>query len=408
MNFVFLAQTSNFILKPFAWILSKIINVLFELIYSFTVSHSLGITIILFTVIVRSVLMPLTLKQQRSTRKMQRIQPQIQKIQDKYKNKTDPESKQKMSMEMQEIYTKNKTSPFTGCLPMLIQMPILFAMYEVLRNLPFYINDIGNIFESMAAQVMNVNGYADIITESFSSVTKGLTKFDVNTMNSVVDFLSHLSRTQWGEFMQAVGLNQDATFVASQQLQSSINEFLTFNLSEAPGLSWPGIIWPVLAGGTTWLQSWLMQRANDKRQRFNKGKVSSEMKQQQTTMKTMNIIFPIMMGFFVISMPLGLGLYWVAGNLFSILQQYFLDKIIDKEEREDAIRRRDEYEEKKRLKELSKSNIDNRTGKRIGTAQQAVNKSSMAGNKIAAIKKQQELAKKSSNPDESTEEDKEV
>ena len=394
MDFVFLAQTNNFILKPFAWILSKIVDVLFQLTSSFTVSHSLGITIILFTVIVRSLLMPLTLKQQRSSRKMQRIQPQIQKIQDKYKDKTDPESKQKMSMEMQEIYTKNKTSPFSGCLPMLIQMPILFAMYEILRNLPFYITDIGDIFESMATQVMAIEGYETIITETFSSVTKSLTKFDATKLNSVVDFLSHLSRTQWVEFMDITGLAADAAFVEGQQLQNSMNAFLTFNLSEIPGWGWPGIIWPVLAGGTTWLQSWLMQRATDKRNRINKTKANS---QQQSTMKTMNIVFPFMMAFFVVTMPLGLGLYWVAGNVFSIIQQYFLDMIIDKEEREDAIRRRDEFEEKKRMKELSRSTIDSRTGKRIGTLQQqAVNKSSMAGNKIAAVKKQQEMAKKAS------------
>lgn len=398
MDFVFLAQTTNFILKPFAWILSKIIDVLFQLTSSFTVSHSLGITIILFTVIIRSLLMPLTLKQQRSSRKMQRIQPQIQKIQDKYKDKTDPESKQKMSMEMQEIYTKNKTSPFSGCLPMLIQMPILFAMYEILRNLPFYITDIGGIFETMAEQVMAIEGYESIITETFAEATRGLTKFDVTKLDSVIDFLSHLSRTQWNEFMEITGLAADAAFYEGYQLQNSINAFLSFNLSEIPGWGWPGIIWPVLAGATTWLQSWLMQRANDKRNRINKTKADDK---QQSTMKTMNIVFPFMMAFFVVTMPLGLGVYWIAGNIFSIIQQYFLDMIIDKEEREDAIRRRDEFEEKKRMKELSRSNIDSRTGKRIGTAdQQAVNKSSMAGNKIAAVKKQQEMAKKTSETSE--------
>ncbi len=393
LNFIVLAQTKNFILKPIAWVLSKLINLIFTGVYSMTVSHSMAISIILFTFIIRAIMVPMTLKQQRSSRKMQRLQPQIAKIQDKYKGKTDPESRQRMSVEMQEIYSKNKTSPFTGCLPMLIQMPILFAMYEVLRNLPFYMNELGDIYTKMANTVMATNGYADVISESFSSVLKSISKFDAAKVNSIIDFLGHLSRTQWVEFMEATGLNSDAAFTALQVKQASINSFIGFNLSEAPGWGFPGIIWPLLAGGTTWLQTWLMQRANDKRQKLV-GRVADEQKQQQQTMKMMNIFFPIMMGFIVVSTPLGLGLYWVVSNIFSLIQQVILDKIIDREEYREALRRRDEFEEKKRLKEIAKSSIDKRTGKRIGTAQDAINKSAMAGNKQAAIRKELEARQK--------------
>ena len=418
MNFVFLAQTKNFILKPIAWFLSKIINLIFSGVYAVTVSHSMALSIILFTFIIRAILMPLTLKQQRSSRKMQRIQPQIAKIQDKYKNKTDPESRQRMSAEMQEIYSKNKTSPFTGCLPMIIQMPVLFAMYEVLRNLPFYMTELGSIYTSMSESVMKVSGYADIMTESFASVVKGIGKFDATSVNSVIDFLGHLSRTDWTEFMAATGLNSDAAFTALQAKQASINAFLGFNLSEAPGWGFPGIIWPLLSGGTTWFQQWIMQKAQDKRQKMI-GRTSDEQKQQQQTMKMMNIVFPLMMAFIVVSTPLGIGIYWVVSNIFSIVQQVVLDKVIDREEYQEALKRRDEFEEKKRLKEIARSSIDQRTGKRIGTAQSLADKSSMAGNKQAAMRKQQEakeaerkareeaerdVSEISSNPSESNEE----
>lgn len=389
MNFIVLAQTKNFILRPIAWVLSKIINFIFAGVYAVTVSHSMAISIILFTLIIRAVLVPLTLKQQRSSRKMMRVQPQIAKIQDKYKGKTDPESRQRMSAEMQEIYSKNKTSPFTGCLPMLIQMPILFAMYEVLRNLPFYIGELNSIYTAMAESVMNVKGYADIINESFSGVLRMISKFDAASADSIIDFLGHLSRTQWTEFMSAAGLSADTAFTALQAKQASINAFIGFNLSEAAGWGFPGIIWPILAAGTTWLQSWLMQKSNDKRQKMI-GRVGDEQKQQQQTMKMMNIVFPIMMGWIVGSTPLGIGLYWVVSNIFSIIQQFVLDKIIDREEYREALARRDELEEKKKMKEIAKSTIDRRTGKRIGTAQDAINKSAMAGNKQAAIRKQLE------------------
>ena len=385
MDFAILAPTSNFILKPLAFVLSLIISVVYQLIHMITVDHSLGITIILFTFIVRACMLPLMLKQQRSSRKMMRLQPKLQKIQDKYKNKTDPESKQKMSMEMSEFYKKNKANPMSGCLPLLIQMPILFALYEILRNIPFYINDIGTIFESMAAQVMAQPGYADVITgDAFKSVVQGLQKFNVETQNSVIDFLYHLSKTQWTEFTQAVGLAGNAAFEANVSLQAEINNFLFFNLAEAPGWGFPGIIWPVVAGVTTWLSSWLATRANEKRTKRTSKDGKAAQNTQNQTMKIMNIVFPFMTAFFVVTMPLGLGLYWIAGNIFSILQQFLVDGIVDREERNEALRRRDELEEKKRLKELSRSNVDKRTGNRVGTAASA-NRSSMAGNKKAAL-----------------------
>ena len=113
-------------------------------------------------------------------------------------------------------------------------------------------------------------------------------------------------------------------------------------------------------------------------------------------MKMMTYIFPVMTAFFTASMPLGLGVYWIAGNIFSIFSQMILDSIIDREEYKEALKRKEELIEKRKLKEASKSNIDKMTGNRIGTAH-TVNKSSMAGNKIAAMKQEQkerELYKK--------------
>ena len=371
MDFAILAPTSNFILKPLAFVLSLIISVVYQLIHMMTVDHSLGITIILFTFIVRACMLPLMLKQQRSSRKMMRLQPKLQKIQDKYKNKTDPESKQKQSMEISEFYKKNKANPMSGCLPLLIQMPILFAL-----------------FESMAGQVMAQPGYIDVINgEAFKSVLQGLQKFDASTQNSVIDFLSHLSKTQWTDFTQAVGLAGNAVFEGNISLQAEINNFLFFNLAEAPGWGFPGIIWPVVAGVTTWLSSWLATRANEKRTKRTTKDGKAVQNPQNQTMKIMNIVFPFMTAFFVISMPLGLGLYWIAGNIFSVLQQFLVDGIVDREERAEALRRRDELAEKKRLKELSRSNVDKRTGNRVGTAA-SVNRSSLAGNKKAAIRQQ--------------------
>lgn len=394
MNFVILAATTNWLLKPFAMIMSFIFNGVFYVVNTLTSHHVLAITIIFFTFVARALMMPLMIKQQRSSRAMMRLQPKVEKIQAKYKNKKDPESNQKMQMEISELYKKNKANPMSGCLPLLIQMPIIFALFEILRNVPFYLNQIGDIYNSMAVQVQAVPGYADILTNNFQAVINSLSDFDIQTTDSVIDLLYHLSREQWGVLKEVTGLLGNAAFENNYMLQETFNSFgggsFLFNLSEAPGWTGIGIIFPLLSGGTTFLQSWLMQRANDKRQKMASpdGKVK-----QQNSMKMMTYIFPVMTAFFTASMPLGLGLYWIAGNLFGIVSQYITDSIIDREEYREALKRKEELVEKKRLKEASKSKIDKLTGNRIGTAS-AVSKSSMAGNKIAAMKQQQEEKEK--------------
>lgn len=407
MEMVLLAATNNIILKPFAWILSFIINAVYYLVQLLTVNQSMAITIILFTLVVRALMTPLTMKQQRSSRKMQRLQPKVQEIQDKYKKKTDPESKQKMQLELSELYKKNKTSPMSGCLPLLIQMPILFALYEILRNVPFYVNGMGDIFNAMATQVQGIPGYADIITSHFGDITKTLTKFDVTTVDSVMDFLYHLTRDQWVNFKDLIGLAGNAAFEQNYALQESINTvgygIFTFNLAEAPGWKGVGIIIPILAGVFTFLQTFISTKASEKRAKIANPNGSKN--DMQGSMKMMMYISPLMIAFFAITLPVGLGIYWIASSAFGILFQVIVDKIIDKEEYKEALRKREEFEEKKLLSQSIRSNIDKETGRRIGTGS-ASNKSSMAGNKIAAMQqRQKEQLEKRENSESSEQEE---
>jgi len=417
LNFVSLAASNNWLLKPFAFILSFIFDGVFYVVTQLITNQALALTIILFTVIVRILMMPMMMKQQRSTRAMTRLQPKVEKIQDKYKNKKDPESSQKMNMEIQELYKKHNASPMSGCLPLLIQMPILFALFEVLRNVPFYVNEIGDLYNAMALQVQEVSGYAELLTENFQAVINGLSKFDIEKTESVMDLLYHLSREQWGVLKDITGLAGNAAFEASYDLTYAYNTLgfgaFTFNLSENPGWRGLGIIFPLISGGTTFLQSWLSQRSNEKRQKMasKDGKIK-----QQNNMKMMTYVFPVMTAFFTASMPLGLGLYWIVGNIVGIISQIIMDRILDREDYREALKRREELIEKKKLKEAAKSSIDKKTGNRIGTALNANNnKSSMAGNKVAAMKQQQEEREKqkmlrdsqAEQPEEKQEENKE-
>lgn len=385
MNLTPMAATNSWILKPFAFVLSFIFNGLFSVISQWTVHQSLAITIILFTFIVRALMMPLMLKQQRSTRRMARLQPKIEQIQAKYKNKKDPETTQRMNAEIQKLYSENKANPMSGCLPLLIQMPILFALFEILRNVPFYVTQIGDLYTNMATTIQGISGASAVLTgDAYASVANTV-KLDMANTTTVMDFLYRLTGTQWGEIISALGLASNKSFMADYELQAAYSTFgfgaLTFNLSENPGWRGWGIIFPIVSGVTTFLQSFLAQRASEKRQKM--ANPDGTVTNQQQSMKMMTYVFPFMTAFFTASMPLGLGLYWIAGNVFGIVSTWISDSIIDREEYQEAVKRRDEMIAKRKEKEAYKSSIDKATGGRIGSFGSNQTKSSLAGNKMA-------------------------
>ena len=124
------------ILHPFAWAISYVWVWIHDLLVLLGMSSGSGIawvlSIVLLTILVRIAIIPLFLKQIRSSRAMQAIQPEMRKIQEKYKGKKDQVSRQKMMEETQALQRKHKVSPFASCLPMLVQMPVLFGMYRAI------------------------------------------------------------------------------------------------------------------------------------------------------------------------------------------------------------------------------------------------------------------------------------
>src|SRR5919106_208967 len=109
----------------------------------YDVVPNLGIAIILLTILIMFVLFPLTSKQTRSMMAMQRVQPEIKKLQAKYKN-----DRQKMNEEMMKFYQENKINPLAGCLPLLLQMPILISLFSVLRNAYKYVPKSSKLYDA--------------------------------------------------------------------------------------------------------------------------------------------------------------------------------------------------------------------------------------------------------------------
>ncbi len=312
-SFTLLTKSDTFIIGPLADVLGFIMNYIFNTLDSIGI-YSLGWSIILFTIVIRILLLPLAFKQQHSMQGMQKIQPEIKKIQDKYKNRKDKESQQQMQMEMSQLYQANGVSPLGGCLPMLIQMPIIFALFQVLRNIPSYIMTVKGLFTNIAVSLVSLDGANDYLTNMAVNVKNTMVKdFTISNTDKIIDVLGKFTSVQWAEFadkFSSIGniINTNYTEILD------IYTFLGINLADKPNLMSIGILLPILNVG---LQFLIM-------------KTSSSSMGDNPTNKTMMYTMPLMTGFFVVTMPAGLGLYWLVGNIFQFVQQMFINKHLEK------------------------------------------------------------------------------
>ena len=324
------------IIGPVADLMGKVYNMLFDLLHSSSSAGSLGLAIIIFTLIVKIILFPLMVKQQKSSFKMQMLQPELNKIRKKYEGKTDQMSQQRMAFEMQEFQKKNGISMLGGCLPMLIQLPILYALFYLFQNAYVDVDVIGQNYTDIANAIVNIpvtlrmevfQPFAQSFVDMYKNVDIIKDGFDMNNVNDVVMLISQLKTEEWATIMANLGSAGDA-LTPLLATKNEIETFLTIPLVSKAGLSFPGVIIPIAAGVTTWLQSKIMMMMNP--QQNDPSNPAAAMS------KSMLYMMPIMMGFFSISMPAGLGLYWTISNIFGIIQQVILQKHYKKKFAEEA------------------------------------------------------------------------
>lgn len=303
----------GFIVGPISAILGFVLNIVFNFVYMFTVHHSLGLSIILLTIIVRVCMLPLAFKQQKSMFVMQKIQPEIQKIQNKYKDKaSDPEIQKKMNMEMQKLYSKHNYNPFSGCLPMIVQLPIFISLYYVMQNPYQFISVIEDIYNQLGELIMQFDGYIDLIKPyAFEMVPDSLRPFDIADIHNLQKLMNKFSVDEWNTIKAAV-----PSISGLLEQKASIEYFLGMNLTEKVGYTFPKVLIPIFSGLTTYLSSWLITRRS--------GTTDSAMKTQQNIM---NITMPLFMAFITTGLPGGVGLYWITSNVFQIVQQIILNKV---------------------------------------------------------------------------------
>lgn len=353
------------IIKYVALILGYLMDGIYKVLDVLHIPN-IGIAIILFTLIIYILMLPLQIKQQKFSKMNSVMTPELNKIRDKYKGKTDQASVEKMNAEQQAVYAKYGVSPMGSCAQLLVQMPILFALYQVIYKIPGYIGSIKEIFEGLTTQITSISGYTDVIKEfvsanKISTLQMTYDQAGAMTNDSVVDFLYKLSPSQWESLKNVDAFKgMDSVIQSTSDAIAHVNTFLGMNISDTPmslitssfkSGSWlllvAAILIPVLAYATQLFNYKLMPQPD-------MGNDSTA-----ATMKSMNLMMPLMSAFFCLTLPVGIGIYWIAGAVIRTLEQIFINRHLANMDMDEMIRKNKEAAEKKleKKKETSASQV---------------------------------------------------
>ena len=328
-------------LGPIAKFLGWILNAIFNFMDMAFNSQNIGLSIILFTVVIYMLMYPLTYKQQKFSKMSAKMNPEIKAVQAKYAGKRDQASMMAMNEETKAVYEKYGVSPSGSCVQLLIQMPILFALYRVIANVPAYINGVKSVFMPLVDKIMVTEGAASTVA------ALGHVKKIPESTNAVVDILNKFTPKNWDAL--AAEYTDLAPIVAETKNKlNEMNNFLGINIGISPSeLMKAGVVIailiPVLAAVTQFLNVKLMPQAATQ----NTDKDDPMAK----SMGTMNMIMPLMSAVFCFTLPSGMGLYWIASSVVRSVQQIFLNRHFDKMNLDDLIKKNLEKVNEKRAKQ---------------------------------------------------------
>ena len=375
------------IIKQIAWLLGQVMNGIYNVLSAIGIEN-IGICIIIFTVIVYTLMIPLTIKQQKFSKMQAVMQPEIQKIQKKYEGKKDQASMLKQQDEMKMIYEKYGTSMSSGCLPLLIQMPILFALYPVIQNIPNYVTGVRDVYMPVVEKIMSVSGWQSIMEElgSASPVLMNPNNYDYTQANTIVNVLYKFQDATWGQLLEKMPDISDIAHTTMDQV-THLNSFIGINIGEAPinmltaaftDFSIIGIILaviiPVMAGLTQFISVKLTSAQTSV-------STSSSMNQDNpmmSSMKTMTYVMPLFSVWIGFTLPAGMGLYWAVSAVVRCVQQIAVNKYLSKKSVDDIIKQNQEKAKKKREKKgtsaqeinrmatISTRNVENKSVSKAG------------------------------------------
>lgn len=293
----------------FELIITRPMGFIIDFIYDLVQNY--GFAIIIFTILIKLILMPLAIKSQKAMRKQQKLQPFMAELNKKYAN-----DKEKLQMETMKLYKENNISMTGGCLPLLIQFPILIGLYRVIQKPLTYL--LGIDF-----------AVTDAITKATEIVAKMKTQYPAiigKLADTPIEQIVKNSQIQLSTWSGIVNGATDPWVVNFGFLGLDLSVIPSVSLSYILSGQFANldrvllILIPIIAMLTTWLsmrQSQKMTQMPDNQAAADNPAASMG--------KSMNIMMPIMTGFFSFTLPSGLGLYWIVSNLMQMFQQYIID-----------------------------------------------------------------------------------
>ena len=368
---ILLTPYDGAILGPIAKLLGGIMDAIYMFMHNTLGIENVGLSIIILTLLIYTCMLPLTFKQQKFTKLQQKIQPELRAIQDKYKGKKDQASQMAMSNETQMLYDKYGINPMGSCLQTLIQMPIWFALYRVFYNVPAYVGSVKSKFIVIADEIVNYEGFADILTKIQSdfkitlTVTPDFVVSETNTIEDIKNFVVDIIyKVPSIESLVTPNANGETYFSSLESVNAIINSgieefnqynlFFGMNISDTPwniiktSFSQQNFLMILLAAAIPVIYFFVQKISLKLSMPGNNKKDGNDMMTQQ--MESMNKTMPIMMVFFCFITPVGLGIYWVISSAYRALQQVLLNKYFDKMDIEEIIEKNKEKAKKKQEK----------------------------------------------------------
>ena len=340
------------IIGQIAVVMGWIMNAIYKVLDAVGIQN-IGLCIIIFSILIYLCMTPLQIKQQKFSKLSAIMQPEIQKIQKKYKGKKDQDSMMKMQEETQAVYQKYGVSATGSCVQLAIQMPILFALYQVIQNIPAYVGSVYNVFNGVCTKILAVDGFTDIINNFITDNKMTRVRQVTDNADSIVDFLYALSPSQWKslqDISQFSGFSDQISKTASeiQKMQT----FGVLNIADQP-LSYikTGSLILIIAALAIPLLSWATQMLNLKLMPQAAPSGNDDNNAMASSMKTMNTVMPLMSAFFCFTFPVGLGIYWIASAVVRSIQQLLINRHLDKMNIDDLVNENMRKMEAKRAKE---------------------------------------------------------
>lgn len=332
------------VIKQIVWLFGIVVEYIYKFLEVIGIPN-LGLTIILLTLVVKLVLLPLTINQQKFTKLSSYATPEIKAIQAKYQGKRDNYSMQAMQAETKAVYAKYGISQTGGCINSFIQFPIIIALYGVIRNIPIYVESFRQYYENVVEAIGNTD---------VSTITGLASYAGLENITDKITVLCSLPAKNWEEMI--VYFNGNAaqqTIIDNYAAITKLNTFLGINLGDTPwhlvtsGICIFAVLIPIISGLSQWLSFKLSQAASN----TTAGDTAT------ASMKSMGLMMPLISVFFCFTLNAAIGLYWCVSSLFQVILQILINKHYRKIDMDEFVKENMKKAEEKAKRKREKKGV---------------------------------------------------